>query len=160
MVACVCVCERERERERESRKGRIDREPLRYDIFRITPGGDISPESLASSCFFHWRLIQDRFSTRGGLPHLGLTSKRHYCSLFTADCWLTALSDWPPTPWGWKLPLLYIFRTPTHTSFQRPTNAIHVAFPLSFVYLKITLTFCNPQTNRPVKGQHVTQICT
>ena len=39
---------------------------------------------------------------------------------------------------GQNLPTLYIFQTPNtargYSSFQHPTHAIHVAFPLPFVY--------------------------
>ena len=44
--------------QRKEEEGHIDREQLRYDIFRFTPYGDTSPESLASLYFFHGRLVQ------------------------------------------------------------------------------------------------------
>ena len=40
---------------------------------------------------------------------------------------------------SWKLLTLYIFRTPTQSSFRHPTDKIHETFPLSFVYLKTQL---------------------
>ena len=67
--------------------------------------------------------------------------------------------NWQLLTWGWKLPTLYIFRTPTHTSFRHTTYTIHMAFLLSFAYLKtlVHILFWNP---RPVKSQYVTQSCT
>ena len=67
---------REREREREKERKR-ERERENQDclgntrlqlIFRFTAGGNVSPESFASSCFFDGRLIQGCLSTRGHRP--------------------------------------------------------------------------------------------
>ena len=55
-----------------------------------------------------------------------------------------------------------LFKNFRHNIFfgclHKSSDAIHVAFLLSFVYLKTQLhtLFWNPQTNRPVNGQHVT----
>ena len=119
-----------------------------HHIFRYIPRGDTSPESLASSCFFHRRLIQSSLTTQGSLPFLWLAPKLAWFY------WLTALSDWPPTPWAWKLPL-YNFLIHRHSSC-----AIHVAFLLSFTYLKtqLQIQFWIPQTNWPVKYQYITKV--
>ena len=57
-------------------------------------------------------------------------------------CWLTILSaDWLPTPterFALKTSILYMFRSPTHP-FWHSTYAIHLAFELSFAYLKTKL---------------------
>ena len=58
-------------------------EPLRYNVFRFTPGGDTSPENSAFSCFFNGRMIR-------GYPTLWLVLETAW--LFTAYHWLTALS--------------------------------------------------------------------
>ena len=55
------------------------------------------------------------------------------------------------TLWGLKLPSLYINRTPTQFSY-----AIHMAFPMSFVYRCISCFEIHKLT-RVVKGQYVTR---
>ena len=46
----------------------------------------------------------------------------------------------------------YVFFGHLHNS----SNIIHMAFPLSLVYLKVHIPCWNPQTNQSVKGQYVT----
>ena len=89
-------------------------------------------QSLASSCFFHRRLIEGLLLTLGVAEPLGEHPKRH--SLLTAD-----FVDWVLSPRSLGLKtsvVIYIFQTPMHASFWCPTYAIHIAFPLSFVSLK------------------------
>ena len=87
VCVCVCVCERDRERERE-RERQMDREPLRYNIFRFTSGRVSSLESLASLGFFHGRLIQGRLTNRGILTS-GIAPKTAWlltdCSLIGVE---------------------------------------------------------------------------
>ena len=72
---------------------------------------------------------------------------------WTSSVTLLCSTLWQLTAWNWKLPSLYIFQTPTHSFY-----AIHVAFPLPFVYLKTQThtLFLNPQTNRSFKCQYIT----
>ena len=114
----------ERERERESRSGTMvnttssDLHQVVTDIF-----------SLSSLCFFHGILIQDWFSIWVlAIPRL---ASKIASLLIAADCSLCCLTA---NSLGWKLPLLYIFQGPMHSSC-----AIYVAFPLSLVYLKTHL---------------------
>ena len=133
VCVCVCVCEREREREREKAK------ESQSGTSKETLIWDTSLESLSSSCFVHGRLIQGSISTRSHLISLrasaqnGMTSNLSVSlslsvsvsvslSLLTAD-WLTTDSQ------GWKLQSLYIFRTPTHSSY-----VIRAACLLSLIY--------------------------
>ena len=57
-----------------------------------------------------------------------------------------------------KLASFYIFQTPSHFTNQHPTNAIHMVFALSFVYLNTLLHFVFEihELTRPVKGQYIT----
>ena len=85
----------------------IDGELLTFNIFRFTSGGDTTPEV---SLLFCASLPGDRsraaFSARNSTKTACLLTAYHWL------CWLTAL------PRDWKLPSLYIFRTPTQL-FQR-----------------------------------------
>ena len=74
---------KERERERL-----INRE-----LLKLTPGGDTSPENLASSCFFHGRLIPSGLTTWwAASPHSRASSKNCW-NLLTADWLLSLLTD-------------------------------------------------------------------
>ena len=96
------------------------------------------PESLASSCFFHGRLIHGWLLT--------CIPKWPYLSTLLTDCFL--LTD----PWGWKLLSLYIFWDAHTFSFWYPTYAIHISISTVFGLLKDTSAsyFWN-LTNQPVK---------
>ena len=126
MLKLLCVCLWERERER------VKKLPW------LTPHCNTYIQSLAFSCFFHWR-----FNTRQVFQCVG--------------CRLSGLApktaDWSPRL-TLGLKILYIFWTPTHSSFLHPTYTIHPAFSLSFVYLKtqVHILFWNPQLTWPVKG--------
>ena len=142
----------EKETERRRRRERV-RGELRYDIFRFT-----SPESNASSCIFHGRLIQGQVSNR--IHHDPWASSQNglnvHCLLLillNAD-WLLSSTD--RRTLGFENFRHYIF----FRLIRNSSYATHVAFPLSFVYLKARLhiPFCNPQIIRLVKSQNVTII--
>ena len=75
------------------------------------------------------RLVPGRLSTQGRLALFMWASAQNGV---TSNIILTLLTtDWQLTASSWKLPLLYIFRTPTYSSCS-----IHEAYPLSLVYFK------------------------
>ena len=83
-------------------------------------------------CVSSIRMIQGSLLT-WGLLATGLAPNSVWLCWLLTDyslCWQTDDSD----HWDWKLLLSYIFWTPMHSS-----NAIHMAFPLSLVYLKTQL---------------------
>ena len=106
-------------------------------------------------CFFvlfHKKLILGRLSTLSCLPFTpGVRSQNGviaYCLSLTMPT-----DDWMRLLWGWKLPSLYIFQTPSQFFLRNPRIIL-----LSLVYHKTQLHILlwNPQTKQLVKGQHVT----
>ena len=124
------VWEWERERERE--RGGINREPLWF-----TTRWDRYIQNLATSWFFHRRLIQESLSTQRP-PRLnsGLTPRR--CGTFIL---MTDLLDGLQ---GSKTSV-NIYLSAPHSFFilvfysRSYSQAIHMAFPLSIIYLKTQL---------------------
>ena len=96
----LCV----RERERESFRNCYDW----HHICRFTPHWDRYIQSLAFWWFFHGRHIEQASQSEA----------YHPCPKQLVDCslyWLPTPNDrWLDWPLGSKLPLLYIFWTPTH----------------------------------------------
>ena len=113
------------------RESRIDRALWGYNIFRFTPGGNTSSESLASLCFFHRRLIEGRLSAWSCLPHFQGLAPKTFCShcLLLTDCSLLGVENFHH----------YIFFGYLHNS----SNAIHVAFTLCPLFtLRHSCTSC------------------
>ena len=107
-----------------------------------------------SSCFFHWGADTWRPDKAGTSSRPGLAPKM--ARLLTADS-----ASWLPSPTdrqGLKNSVVTYFSNPPCSSFQRHTDAVHVAYPLSLVYLKSQqyILFRNPQTKRSLKGQYET----
>ena len=114
--------ERERERERDTQRDR-DRETeteRQRRLLGITPRWDTSPESLASSCFFHRRL-----------PHYGLAPRR--CDL------PTTLSNWPL-----GLKTCVIIYLPDAQTFLPIQITWHLCCPLFTLRHSCTSCFWNP----------------
>ena len=138
VVVCICVCVTETDRQ-------IDWESDCYDWYHVA----IHIQSLVSSSSF----TRASSSTRW-LP----------------ASWTIAQNDWPTNPiecWLWlnygvKTPVVidfsnvYTFFLPVPSTWF--THAIHMEFPLSFVYLKtqVRILFWNPWLVWPLKGQYVT----
>ena len=86
-----------------------------------------------TSCFFHRRLIQNRFST--------LRAPRQHDLLIL----LTALLDWLTSNSSGLKTSVVIYLSDTHTVFlpaphlSNSSYAIHIAFPLFLAYLKTQL---------------------
>ena len=110
------MCEWDRERQRERERQRQKQRPRggeEMEKARKLPGfkqsWDKYIQNLASSCFFHWMLIQNCLTTRR-VPLPGLASKTKWLCQLQNDCYLCWLTT---KPWCWKFLSLYIFWTPT-----------------------------------------------
>ena len=131
----IVVCERESQSGTAKIYTRLLFDIFRAFLLRTSFTGD-----------WYWATSHPRPSAPWGGGRSGEHPKQCdimcHCSLLTVLTWLLRVENFHH----------YIFfRTPRHSSYT-----IHVAFPLSFVYLKTQLhiLFLNPRTNQPVKGRY------
>ena len=154
----VCVWERERERQRQTERERDrERDRVRKELLWSTLYCDTSPKIDIFRALLHRASFMGdwyRASCQPADPH------PHHQASIQDDVtsllyWLLFPSANPDWPLGSKTPVIIYF--PDAYTFLPAQFAIHVAFPLSFSYLKTKLhiLFFEIHTNWPVKGQYV-----